>query len=72
MAGGMIRVSYRGGGGGLEFPPQKIMKFSMNIIVLSQVLKNNLVPDCFRSNLRGSKFKIFLGSMPPDPPSRHA
>ena len=28
----------------------------MVIIVLSQVLNNNLVPDCVRSNLRGSKF----------------
>ena len=25
------------------------------------VLDNNLVPDCVRSNLRGSKFEIFLG-----------
>ena len=40
----------------------------MVAIVLSQVLNNNLVPDC---NLRGSKFKIFLGDMPPDPPSGH-
>ena len=34
---------------------------------LSQVLNNNLVPDY---NLRGSKFKIFLGGMPPEPSSR--
>ena len=50
-------------GGGLEFPPPppEILKLSKVIIVLSQVLHNNLVPDCVRSNLRGSKFKIFLG-----------
>ena len=50
------RVSYRGGGG-WNSPPE-ILKLSM---VLSQVLNNNLVSDCIRSNLRGSKFKIFLG-----------
>ena len=60
------------GGGGLEFPsPPEILKLSMVIIVLSQVLNNNLVPDCVRSNLRGSKFKIFLGGHAPRPPSRH-
>ena len=64
-------------GGGMEFPPPppppppEILKLSMVINVLSQVLNNNLVPDCVRSNLRGSKFKIFLGELPPDPPSRH-
>ena len=46
--------------GDLEFPPPplppEIIKLSMVIIVLSQVLNNNLVPDCIRSNLRGSKF----------------
>ena len=53
-------------GGGLDSPPApisfpplppptpEILKLSMVIIVLSQVLSNNLVPDC---NLRGSKFK---------------
>ena len=58
------------GGAGIPPPPQKILKLSN---VLSQVLNNNLVPDCVRSNVRGSKFKIFLGkrSMPPDPLSRH-
>ena len=51
----------------------------MVIIVLSQVLYSNIVPDCVRSNLRASKFKIFLwkgweggggggsGGIPPDP-----
>ena len=29
------------------------------------------VPDCARSNLRGSKFNIFLGEHAPDPTSRH-
>ena len=41
-------------------------KLSM-VIILLQVLNSNLIPDCIRSNLRGSKFKLFLG-MPPDPP----
>ena len=61
------------GGRDLEFPPQEILKLSMVIVVLSQVLSNNLIPDYVRSNLRGSKFKIFLGGgdMSPDPLSRH-
>ena len=46
------------------FSPE-ILKLSMVIIVLSQVLNNNLVPDCIRSHLRGSKFKIFLGRHAP-------
>ena len=49
------------------FPPPNL-EMSMVIIVLSQVLNNNLVPDCIRSNLRGSKFKIFLGAHAPRPP----
>ena len=53
--------------GGPGISPPEILKLSIVIIVLSQVLNNNLVPDCIRSNLRGSLFKIFL-----DPPSRHA
>ena len=64
-----FRVSW-GGGGELGFPqpqfPPEILKLSMIIMVLSQVLNNNLVPDCVRSNLRGSKFKISWGSMPPE------
>ena len=44
----------------------------MVIIVLSQVLNNNLVPDCVRSNLRGSKFKIFLGEDAPTSTSCHS
>ena len=84
----LTRVSYRGGGGpGISPPPpppatisqpppppppQEILKLSMVIIVLSQILNNNLVSDCVRSNLRGSKFKIFLGKHDPRPlPSRH-
>ena len=61
------RVSYRKGGGGggragIPSPPE-ILKLSMVIIVLSQVLNNNLVSDCIRSNLRGSKFKIGGGGL---------
>ena len=56
-------------GGGTGIPPPEILKLSMVIIVLSQVLNNNFVSDCVRSNLRGSKFS--WGSMPSDPPSRH-
>ena len=53
-------------------PPPEILKWSMVIIVLSQLLNNNLVPDCIRSNLRGSKFLGWGGgNMPPDPSSRH-
>ena len=74
------RVSY---GGGWNFlpqpqfpppppPPPRNLELSMVTIVLSQVLNNNLVPDCVSSNLRGSKFNIFVGGMPPDPPKRHA
>ena len=43
--------------GGAGILPTEILKLSMVINVLSQVLSNNLVPDC---NPRGSKFKIFL------------
>ena len=49
-------------------PLPEILKLSMVIFVLSQVLNNNLVPDCVRSNLRGSKFKIFLGGACPKTP----
>ena len=52
------RVSYRGGAWN-SLPPlplPEILKLSMVINALSQVLNNNLVPDCVRSNLRGSKF----------------
>ena len=48
-------------------PPPEILKLSMVINVLSQVLNNNLVPDCVRSNLRGSKFKNFLAEHAPRP-----
>ena len=64
----LARYSYRGGSWN---SPSEILILSMVIIVLSQVLNNNLVLDCVRSNLRGSKFKIFLGGKPPDPPGRH-
>ena len=58
----------RGGGGhGISLPPRNLeIEYGYN--VLSQVLNNNLVPDC---NLRGFKFKIFLGEHAPRPPSRH-
>ena len=59
-----VRVSY-GGGWNPPPPPLKILKLSN---VLSQVLNNNLVPDCVRSNLRGSTFKIFLGEHATRPP----
>ena len=66
------RVSYRGVGA-LEFlPPPEILKLSMIIIVASTmyVLFGKFVPDCVGSNLRGSKFKIFLGGRgyAPGPP----
>ena len=48
------RVSYRGGGGPGTSTPPEILKLSMVSNILSQVLNNNLVPDCVRSNLRGS------------------
>ena len=60
-----------GGGAGIppppppshNFPPPEILKLSMVIIVLSQVLNKNLVPDC---NLRGSKIQnFFLGGACP-------
>ena len=65
----LFRVSYRGGGAG-NFPPPttisplEILKLSMVTIALSQILNNNLVPDSVRSNLRVSKFEIFLGACP--------
>ena len=74
----LVRVSYRGGEAGI---PPSILKLSMviilaiymllNISMCLQMLFGNFVPDCVRSNLRGHKFKIFMGAMPPDPPSRH-
>ena len=51
-----------------QFSPTEILKLSMVINILSQVLNNNLVPDCVRSNLRGSKFKIFLEGHAPRHP----
>ena len=71
-----------GGGGGWNFPlPATIFPPPRNLeieIALSQVLNNNLVPDCVRSNLRGPKIQFFSGGggeggggggggMPPDP-----
>ena len=81
MCYSLLRVSYRGGWGGgagtpppqPQFPPPEVMELSMVIIVLSQVLNNNLVPDCIRSNLRGSKIQNFFSwKGREDPPSRHA
>ena len=66
------------GGGGPGIPPPEISQLSKVIIVLSQVLHNNLVPDCVRSNLRGSKFKGWGGggggggACPQTPPSEHS
>ena len=57
------RVSYRGAG---VIP--ETLKLNAVINVLSQVLNINLVPDCVRSNLRGSRFKIFLGEHATRPP----
>ena len=51
-----------GGGGGLEFSSPRN---------LFEVEYGYFVPDCTRSNLRGSKFNIFLGEHAPDPTSRH-
>ena len=52
----LVRVSYRGG-------PWNWLLMVIN--VLSRALNNNLVPDCVGSNLRGSKFKIFMGEHAP-------
>ena len=63
------RFSFGGGRGrgGWNFPNPlpETLKLSMVIIVLSQVLNNNLVPDC---NLRESKFKILPGGACPQTP----
>ena len=67
----------RGGGGAWNsppppsshnFPPPEILKLSLVITVLSQVLNNNLVPDCVISNLRGSTIKICSGGACPQTP----
>ena len=58
-------------GPGIPSPPKEILKLSMVICVLSQVLNNNLVPDYVRSNLRGSKFKNFPGGACPQTPLVH-
>ena len=59
-----------GGGAGIPPPPPppETLKLSMVIIVLSQVLNNNLVPDCIRSYLRGSKILNFSGGACPQTP----
>ena len=65
-----------GGGGAWNFPspatipppPPEILKLSMVIIVLSLVLNNSLVPDCVRSNLRGSKIQNFSRGACPQTP----
>ena len=44
----------------------------LNMSICYQMLFGNFVPDCIRSNLRGSKLKIFLQGILPDPSSRHA
>ena len=48
--------------GGLEFSSPRN---------LFEVEYGYFAPDCTRSNLRGSKFNIFLGEHAPDPTSRH-
>ena len=65
-----------------SLPPQKSWNWVWSLLWCHQyymlldismwMLFGKFVPDC---NLRGSKFKIFLGrvgGMSPDPPSRHA
>ena len=51
-------------------PPLFAMVYRVSYRVGSQVLNNNLLPDCIRSNLRGSKFS--WGAYPQTPPSLHA
>ena len=53
----------RWGGGGWNFPLPEIF--------LKLIKYGYFVPNCARSNLRGSKFNIFLGEHAPDPTSRH-
>jgi len=61
------RQGFIEGGAGIP-PPPEILKLSMVVIVLSQVLNNNLVPDCVRSNLRGSKIQNFSRGACPQTP----
>ena len=56
------KSEFHTGGGGLEFSSPRN---------LFEVEYGYFVPDCTRSNLRGSKFNIFLGEHAPDPTSRH-
>ena len=53
-----------------QFPPtQKSWNWVWLLLFCHRhILNNNLVPGCIRSNLRGSKFKIFLGGHAPRPP----
>ena len=67
-----------GGRGGTGIPPPpRNLEIEYDYYCFVTGINNNLVPDSIRSNLRGSKFKIFLGGwgggggMPSDPPSRH-
>ena len=53
----MYLAGFHTEGGGIPPPatipsPLEILKLSMVINVLSQLLNNNLVPDCIRNNLR--------------------
>ena len=76
------RVSYRGEGGGWAgipplfpsfplplFPPWLPLEIEYGCYCFVTCIKQQ---SCPRSNLRGSKFKFSWGSMPPDPPNRHA
>ena len=69
----------RGGGAGIPplfpsfplplFPPCLPLEIEYGCYCFVACIKQQ---SCPRSNLRGSKFKFSWGSMPPDPPSRHA
>ena len=50
--------------GGWKSPPQKLWNW---VCFVTGIKQQSFV----RSNLRESKFEIFLGGMPPDPPSWH-
>ena len=67
---------HTGGGGGISPPPPRNYEIeygcyrggiNISYLILCVI---KFVPDCIRSNLRGSKFKMGGRSMPPDLPSR--
>ena len=76
-----LGVKYTGfhteGGGGPWNPPPRNLEIEyayyigyLHVTELSMCHQNVVVPDCVRSrsNLRGCKFKIFLGGHAPRPP----